>query len=138
MQKRQRFTRVLAILGTVLLWLPVIMMVALTVGGAPRKVGSLPFFAVGAMDVFPVVALGGGLMLWAAVRARSHRKVLGLSLAAPVGGIVCGVVWSQPVPSDGWVLLVTTGLIVLYWIGLLIAAVSGISLVRSLSSRPSI
>ena len=121
-----------------LLCLPVILVVVLTVGGVPKEVGWLPFFAVGAMDLFPVVVLGGGVLLWAALRARSHRKVLGLSLVAPVGGIVCGVVWNQPVPSDGWVLVVTAALVVLYWIGLLIAAVSGISLVRSLSSRPSI
>ena len=138
MPKRQGFTRVLAIIGTVLLWLPVILVVVLTVGGVPKEVGWLPFSAVGAMDMFPVVVLGGGVLLWAALRARSHRKVLGLSLAAPVGSIVFGVVWSQPVPTGVWVLLVTMALIVLYWIGLLIAAVSGISLVRSLSSRPSI
>ena len=137
MQKRQGFTRGLAIVGTVLLWLPVILIVVLAVGGAPKEVGWLPFFAVGAMDIFPVVVFGGGFVLWAAIRARSHREALGWSLTAPVGSIVCGVVWSQPVPSDGWVLAVTTGLIALYWAGLLIAGASGISLVGSLVSRAS-
>jgi len=136
-QKRQGFTRVLAVLGTVLLSLPVILVVVLTVGGVPEEVGWLPFFAVGAMDMFPVVVLGAGLVLWAAIRARSHRRVLCWSLAAPVGSIVCGVVWSQPVPSGGWALAVTTGLIALYWAGLLIAGASGISLVGSLVSRAS-
>jgi len=135
-QKRQGLTRVLAILGTVLLCLPVILVVVLTVGGVPKEVGWLPFFAVGAMDVFPVVALGGGLMLWAAIRAHSPCRVLGWSLAAPVGSIVFGVVWSQPVPTGGWVLVVTAALVVLYWIGLLISGVSGISLLGSLYFRP--
>lgn len=137
MQKRQGFTKGLATVGTVLLWLPVILVVVLTVGGVPKEVGWLPFFAVGAMDMFPVVVLGGGLVLWAAIRVRSHRRVLGWSLTAPVGSIVCGVVWSQPVPTGGSLLVITTGLIVVYWLGLLIAGASGISLVRSLFSRAS-
>lgn len=132
MPKRQRLTRVLAIAGTTLLWIPPILMVVVTVGGAPKEVGWLPFFLVGAMDVFPVVLLGGGLLFGAALRARSHRKVVGWSLAAPLGSIICGVVWSQPLPTSGWSLVITTGLIVVYWLGLLLAGVSGISLVRSL------
>lgn len=134
--KRQGLTRGLALAGTALVWFPPALMAVLTARGVPGEVGWLPSFAVGAMDVFPVLVLGGGLLLGAALLARSHRRLLGWCLAAPIASIAYGVVWSQELPSSGWPLAITTGLIVVYWLGLLLAGVSGMSLVRALFSRP--
>jgi hypothetical protein len=138
MPKRQGLTRVLAIAGTTLLWLPLILIVVVTVRGAPKEVGWLPLFVVGAMDVFPAVVLGGLLLLGAAILARSHRGVIGLSVAAPIISIVSGMVWSQPIPEGGWPLVITIVMVAAFWLGLAIAGVAGADLTRSLFSRFSV
>jgi hypothetical protein len=131
-------TKVVAIAGTSLLWLPVALMVVLMAQGVSNEVGLLPFFVVGAMDVFPLVVLGGCLLLWATLRACSHRRVVAWSLAAPLVSTVSGIVWSQPIPIGGWSLVIMTGLLIVYWLGLVLAGAAGTHLVRSLFSRSSV
>lgn len=129
-------TKGLAIAGTVLLWLPfaVALLVPLA-SPVPGNVGWFAFLAVGAMDLFPVVLLGGCLLMWAAVRARSHRKTIGWGLAAPVASIAAGVVWSPTIPSSGWPSAFPAGLVAAYWLGVILAGLAGVSLVRALVTR---
>jgi Na+/glutamate symporter len=134
-ENRQGLTKGLAIAGTALLWLPFAAMLATTTGSIPGTVGWFAFLAVGAMDLFPVVLLGGCLLIWAAVLARSHRRAIGWGLAAPVASIVAGVVWSPTVPGSGWPSAITVGLIVAYWLGVILAGLAGLSLARALVTR---
>ncbi len=83
MQNKNAFTKFLAILGTILAWLPVVAplffgIVVLIRAGLFRFDYLMP--AEGALLV-----LGGGLLLlWAALRARTLRALIGWTLGVAV------------------------------------------------------
>jgi hypothetical protein len=145
MQNRLGHTRGLAIAGTVLLWLPFALM-AVSMPGPIRIGGLFELLAIGAMELFPAVLLGGGLLMWAAVRARSHRRLVGWSLAVPAASLVACMALSRvmlslggPMWSVSWPGAVIEASFVpvsiVYWVGLTVAAVAGVSLVRTLYAR---
>jgi hypothetical protein len=146
MQDGKGLTNGLAIVGTVLLWLPFALM-AVSMPGPIRSGGLFEFLAIGAMELFPAVLLGGGLLMWAAARARSHRRVIGWSLAVPAASLVTGMALSGVMLSVGgpmWSVTWPGAVIeaslapvsIVYWLGLTAAAVAGVSLVRALLIRP--
>ena len=100
-------------------------------GTIPEDVGWLEYLAVAAMDLFPLVLLGGGLLLWAALRSRSHRRAVGWALVAPVASLAVGIIWNLAVPNTGWSWTLTL-LVALYWVGVVAVGVSGVSLARAL------
>jgi len=127
--KGNRLTTAVAVVGTVLLGLLLLTTLVLS-GTAPAGAGSLAYLAVAAIDLFPVALLGGCLLIWATLRARSHRRVVVLSLAMPAASIAVGMLWSPVVPTSGWSWVGV--LVIVLWLGLMIATAAGVSLVRAL------
>ncbi len=73
MGKRDAFTKILAIAGTVLVWLPVaapffFSIIAFAQGRVFRFDYLMP------AELFPAVLLGAGLLLWAAFRATVAKE----------------------------------------------------------------
>ncbi len=87
MNNRGGLTKGLAVAGTILVFLPLL---------APLFFGIMRFAQAGIFQVdylmpaelFPLVLIGGGLLIWAAVRAHLRLKWLIWSLAAAVGLLV--------------------------------------------------
>lgn len=87
MNNRGGFTKGLATAGTVLVFIPLL---------APLFFGMIRLAQVGIFQVdylmpaelFPLVLIGAGLLIWAAARARLRLKWIGWSLAAAVGLLV--------------------------------------------------
>jgi len=87
MNNRGGLTKGLAVAGTILVFLPLL---------APLFFGIMRFAQAGNFlvdylmpaELFPLVLIGGGLLIWAAVRARLRLKWLIWSLAAAVGLLV--------------------------------------------------
>jgi hypothetical protein len=138
MTKRGFFTKVLALAGTVLAWFPILMTVATSVVGT---IGSRVFRLDWLMpaELFPVALAGGGLLMWAALRAHSRRGLIGwgLGIAAGllVGGqvlaVVTGLASGETEPTGFlWALLVTS--IIAYSLALVEIGVAGVLLVRDL------
>ena len=139
--RRGRWARVLAIVGTVLVWLPLV---------APLALGLSMWMARGRLlvdylmpaELFPLVLLGGLLLLAAALLARWRVWLV----AGPLIGAVALLVGSQGLavitgladgsnPAEGWRFAV-----VLTGFGLFLAAVvalgvAGIVLTRELWRR---
>ncbi len=138
MQKRNTVTKVLAIAGSVLVWLPILAPVLFSV---PRLLRA-PQFSLDYMmpaELFPMVLVGGALLIWAAVRARSRRALIGGALGAAivllVGGqalaVVTGLASAEAEPT-GWPWMLVMGALILYDAAVIAMGVGGALLLRNL------
>jgi hypothetical protein len=141
MEKRGFFTEFLAISGTVFSALPLL---------APIVLGLIAYFDrhrylfdwLMPAELFPLVLLGGGLLVWAALRARSRRAwvgwSLGLAVAFLIGGqalaMVTGLASGEIEPEGIWWILVLVSL-ALYTLGVVSLVVNGILLMRDVFRR---
>ena len=135
METGRRLTKGLAIAGSLLLWAAFAVMLVSALVSVPREVTSFELLAVGAMDLSPLVLIGGCVAMLAAVRARSRTLPIGCGLAAVFASVAAGTVWSPSIPAAGWPSALAMTLIAVYWLGAFAAGVAGVSLVRVLVSR---
>jgi hypothetical protein len=138
MAKKGLFTKILAIIGTGLVWLPIL---APFIFSAITFTGDhiFRFDYLMPAELFQFVLLGGGLLLWAALRAHSHGKLIGWSLAAAAGtffisqviAVITGLA-SGATAADGlpWVLVV--GFLAAYDIAVIGMSIGGALLIHDL------
>jgi len=138
MEKKGKFTKILAIAGTILVWLP---MLAPAVFAVIRLIQARRFLFDFLMpaELFPVTLAGGLLLLWAALRARSRRGLIGWGLVAAVGLLIASMAVAAVTGLDsgeteegGWQWALVLILFAGFWLGLLGVGVGGVLLVRSL------
>lgn len=138
MQNKRTLTQTLAILGTLLVWIPLL---------APLLFSALFFLQTNLLrfdylmpaEMSLFALLGGGLLLWAALRARRRRGWigwgLGVALAMLVGGQalaqVTGLASGEIEPAGVWWTLVLASLGV-YALAVLVMGVGGVLLLRDL------
>lgn len=143
MNKKDIVTKILAIVGTVLMWLPIL---------APVLFSVMFFIAENKFqldylmpaELFPVGLLGGGLLIWASIRARSRLRIivwgLGTAVVMLVGSQALAAVTglaSGEIEPVGWQwTLVMAGLIV-FSLALVVTGIGGVLLLKDLfkSSR---
>jgi lipid-A-disaccharide synthase-like uncharacterized protein len=138
MRRTGALTKVLAILGTTLVWLPLLAPIFFSVLFFIRA-RLLRFDYLMPAELFPVALLGGALLLWAAVRARSRVRLigggLGVAVALLVGGQVLaevtGLASGATEPVGWWPALVLAS-VAAYSLALVGAGVGGIGLLRDL------
>jgi hypothetical protein len=136
MEKKDVFTKVLAVAGTVLVWIPILFAIITAVIGTIRD-RVLRFDFLMPAELFPVALVGALLLLWAAQRARSQRKLIRWGLVAMVvflfGGqaiaIVSGLA-SGAVEPTGWPWALAISSIALYTLALIEVCIAGVLLVR--------
>jgi hypothetical protein len=122
MVKKDVLTRILAIAGTVLVWLPILAPVLFSVAAVIQE-RTFRFDYLMPAELFPAVLVGGSLLIWSTLRARSRRRLIGWGFAIAVGLLVAGQV-----------LAVVTGLAsgetepAGWWWGLVLASIVGYSL----------
>jgi hypothetical protein len=138
MEKRDGFTKFLAIAGTVLTVLPVLAPVLFGVMALIGR-GRFLFDYLMPAELFFLVLIGGGLLLWAALRARAQRKIVLWSLSGAVAllvisqlvAVVSGLASGKIDPEGFWFVLVIA-MLILYIAAVIALAVGGILLVRDL------
>ena len=138
MEQKDVFTKVLAVAGTVLVWIPILFTIITAVIGTIRD-RVLRFDFLMPAELFPVALVGALLLLWAAQRARSQRKLIRWGLVAMVvflfGGqaiaIVSGLA-SGAVEPTGWPWALAIASIALYTLALIEVCIAGVLLVREL------
>lgn len=144
MERKNGFTKLLALIGTSLVWFPILIPFGLaTVVLIQRRV--LRFDYLMPAELFPVALVGGGLLIWAALRAHAHVKLISfgfsLALVLLVGGqalaVVTGLASGALEPTGGWWALVVASLVG-YTVALVVVGVGGVWLWRDLfaASRP--
>jgi hypothetical protein len=138
MENKGTLTKILAITGTVLVWFPLLAPVLLSVvlfvqAGMFRMDYLMP------AELFPVALGGGLLLLWAAIRARSRRAVIGWGLGIAVGllfgsqalAVVTGLA-SGETEATGWQWALVLGSLIVYILALIAVGVGGILLLKDL------
>jgi hypothetical protein len=138
MDKKGVLTKSLAIVGTVLVLIPILAPVFFT-AVALFQMGRFLFDYLMPAELFLAALLGGLLLLWAALRAHSRRGLIGWCLGAAVAflvgsqalAVVTGLASGETEPAGiAWMLVVTS--LVIYTLALVAMGVGGILLLRDL------
>lgn len=131
-------TKILAVAGTALVWFPLLAPVLLSAILLITE-GVFRFDFLIPAELFPMALLGGGLLVWAAQRAHTQRRLtawgFGLATGMLVGGqtlaVVSGLASGEIEPAGVWWLLVIASLVI-YCLALVASGVGGILLLRDL------
>ncbi len=138
MEKKNILTKILAVVGTALAWFPILAPVVLAVLAfvAERR---FRFDYLMPAELFPAALAGGGLLMWAALRAHSRRGLVGWGLVAAIGFLVGGQALavaagfaSGEAEPAGWLFALVLASIAVYSLALVVIAVGGALLVRDL------
>ena len=138
MENKGTLTKILAVAGTILAWFPIL---------APILFSALLFlrariFRVDYLmpaELFFLVIIGGGLLLWAAVRSHLNWKLFGWTLGIAAAlffgmqaiAVVTGLA-DGTTPMGGWQWMLVLGTLVLYILTVVVIAVGGVLLLRDL------
>jgi hypothetical protein len=76
MEKNNQLTRGLALFGTMMMWLPLLMPLVFAMAALWGERRFLLDYLMPA-ELFPLSIIGFGLLLWAALRVHSHQKWIG-------------------------------------------------------------
>ena len=133
MGKKDALSKILAVLGTVLVWFPVL---------APVLLGFFPLVTDGIyrfdylMPVeLGVVAFAGGILLiWGAFRARVRKKIIVWGLGLAVGSVAILMALGDVIPGSlEWRLAI--GLLITYSLALIVTGTGGILLWKDLFGK---
>ena len=138
MQKNDLLTKILTITGTVFIWIPVLLPIVYAVTRliSGRRV---VFDYLMPAELFPAILIGAGFLVWAAIRAQSHRKLvfwsLGVAVASLVAGMLLAVITGlasgeREATGIWWFLVLAT--IAIYNLSVISLGIAGISLIRKL------
>lgn len=144
MEKKDTFTKVLAIGGTILVWLPV---VAPLTFGLVRLIqsGHFLFDYLMPAEVAPVVLIGSGLLLWASTRAKWNWRLMAwiwgiaivLLVVSQVVAMVTGLADGR-IAATGWQWAVTLGMLLGYDLAVVAMGVFGICLCKHVYKGPPV
>ena len=138
MKKRQRLTLLLAITGTALVWLPILAPLFFALGSLTRA-RRFHFDYLMPAELFPLVLAGGLALIWAAIRARTQRKLIGWSFGFALGmpfvgqllAMATGLASGETEPS-GWPWALVLASLGLYALAVAVMGVGGLLLVKDL------
>jgi hypothetical protein len=139
--RKDTFTRILAILGAVLVWAPILLPIAFSAIGLIAS-GIFHIDYLMPAELFPSALAGGLLLFWAALRARSRQKWIGWGLGASVvllvGGqaiaVAAGFASGETEPA-GWILALVIACMALYSLAVITLGIVGVMLMRDLFTR---
>lgn len=138
MKKKDILTKTLAIVGTMDVWFPILAPIVLSVIGFAAR-HEVHFDYLIPAELFPFALVGGGLLMWAALRARAYRAIIGWGLGGAAGmlvggqvlAVVTGLASGETEPS-GWQWTLVTASLIVYSLALVAIGIGGVLLVRDL------
>jgi hypothetical protein len=138
MKNKGAFTKILAIAGTVLVWFPILAPILLSLVSVITR-GMFRFDYLLPAELFPIALGGGLLLLWAAIRARAQRGLIGWGLGCAVGllvgsqvfAVLSGLASGETEPT-GWIWALALAGIIGYALALVAIGVGGALLLRNL------
>ena len=142
MAKRDTLTKILAIAGTVLAWIPILAPFLFSLIILSRG-GMFHFDYLMPAELFLVALAGGVLLIWAALRARSRLRLfiwsLSIMVILLVGGqalaVLTGIASGEAEPAGIWMGFILASLAI-YVLALAAAGVGGALLLRDLYQAP--
>jgi hypothetical protein len=138
MKNKGTFTKILTIVGIVLVWFPLLAPIIFSVGLYTRA-RVFHFDYLMPAELFPFALAGGLLLIWAAIRARSQRGLIGWGLGIAAGLLVGGQALavatglaSGETEATGWQWALVLGSLIAYILALIAVGVGGVLLLRDL------
>jgi hypothetical protein len=138
---KSAYPKWLAIVGTVLMWLPVatplFFSIRRNIGGGPPMIDYLM-----PAELFPVALLGMILLMWAAISRRTMRSPIGITIAVALAGlfgsqalaVVTGLASGATEPT-GWQWTAVLVILGIYDLCLVVLGVLGILLAKKLGKK---
>jgi hypothetical protein len=138
MERKDVLTKILATVGTLLVWFPILAPVFVSVAAMTQE-RMFRFDYLMPAELFLAALVGGCLLVWATLRARSRLSLIGWSLGIAVGALVggqalafvTGLASGETEPAGWWWALVLASLVV-YSLALIVIGVGGLLLLRDL------
>ncbi len=135
--KGNRLTTLIAIIGTNLILLPVVLPLIFGLIHL-AKAGEFLFDWLMPAELLPVVLLGAALLIWAALRAKQYRLWIILSIGIGLLLLAAGLTYAQtsglaqsPEGTMPGQETVVTALVLLFDLGVLITGIGGVLLWRA-------
>lgn len=144
MKNKNIFTKILVICGTALVWLPILAPVLFSLAYLLTR-HMFRFDYLMPAELFPFALIGGGLLIWAAIRTHARRKIigwgLGISAGMLVGGqalaVFSGLASGETEPTGFWWAIVIASLII-YSLAVIVTGFGGILLLIDLFKPSSL
>ena len=133
MYKRDSLAKVLLVAGTLLVWASIL---------APVVLGFIPLVTDGIYrfdylmpaELGPVIFIGGVLLFWVAIRAKSQRGIIAWGFCIAAGSIATLNAFGDVEPGSlRWAIVV--GLLIVYSLAIAVMGVGGVLLWRNLYKK---
>lgn len=138
MEKKDVLTKILAIAGTVLVWFPILAPIFFSVAAFMAD-GVFRFDYLMPAELFLFALAGGGLLIWAALRARIHWKLIGWGLGIAVALLVGSQAFAEAtglasgeIEPVGWPWAIVLTALIVFTLMLIAVGVGGILFLRDL------
>ncbi|MGA2488717.1 MAG: hypothetical protein ABSF99_00820 [Anaerolineales bacterium] len=138
MKNKGLLTKTLAIVGTLLVWFPILAPISLTAAEfIHTRLFRLDYLMPA--ELFPLVLVGGGLLLWAALRRRAYGGLIGWGLGSAVIllvgsqglAVLTGLATGRTRPG-GWQWALVLAALIGYILAVIATGVGGALLLRDL------
>lgn len=138
------FTKNLAIFGTLIVWIPILLPIILSVASLVSG-KSFNFDFLMPTELFPVILSGGILLILTAFLVKSNRIAVsvgfGIAILCLVGSqvaaVMTGLASGENEPT-GPAYLIVTAFIGVYNFSIIALGIAGISLIRKLNQLPQV
>lgn len=144
MRTKNRLTKILASLGALGVWFPLLAPVLFAWWGWLGS-GRLNFDYLMPAELFPLALVGGGLLWWAAFRAHFHSQRIGWGVGSAIIFLVAGQALatltglaSGAIEPAGWPLAMVVASLVFYTLALVATGLEGVRLLRELFGPPRV
>ena len=133
MEKKNALSKILAIVGTLLAWIPVLAPVAFGFVSLGMD-GIYRFDYLMPAELGILAFVGGALLLWAAIRAKSRQGTIAWGLGIAAGSIAVLMAFGDVEPGSlEWAIVV--GLLIAYSLAIVVMGVGGVLLWRDLFNK---
>jgi peptidoglycan/LPS O-acetylase OafA/YrhL len=133
MEKKDALAKGPAMIGTVLVWIPVLApvilgFVSLAMDGIYRFDYLMP------AELGIMVFIGGALLLWGAFRARSRQGIVTWAFSIAALAVIVLITFGDVVPGS-WEWMIVIGLLIAYSLAIVAMGIGGIFLWKDLVSK---
>lgn len=136
--KKSKFTKVIAVIGTILIWLPIFFTIITGFVGSIAYKKFMFDYLIPA-EMFPLILCGTLLLLWTSVRCGIYKRriiwtlvFMIASIVACQGAAVITGLASGRTEAEGWPLFFVMLLLVLYIAAVITQGIFGILLFKKL------
>jgi hypothetical protein len=141
MKNQNILSKILAIVGTVWVWIPFAAPILFSIISLLSD-GKFRFDYLMPAELFLFALAGGALLVWAAIRIKAHLKLVAwglvIAIALMVGSqgiaVLTGLAKGK-IQANGWQFVLVLGMIIASYVGIILVGIGGIQIVRDLFSK---